>query len=141
MIQTCEDEPRPEKCPFCGCPEGEIDEDTYDIIICLVSIGKKEWDIDDGDEEEGDDSDYSEDLEELTFEEPCASKTGDGDEEDDDEDYSGDIEELTFEEPCAPKTNTFTFAAPSQKSSTSFEFGSPSNGTDTKFVFGSPENK
>ncbi len=134
---NCMDEPRPEKCPFCGCPEGEIDEDTYDIIICLVSIGKKEWDIDDDDDDEDDDSDYSEDLQELTFEEPWASKTDDDEE---DEDYSGDIEELTFEEPCAPKTNTFTFAAPSQNTSTTFDFGSPSNGTETKFVFGSPDN-
>jgi len=71
---SCMDDPRPEKCPFCGCPDKELDEEQFEMIICLTMYGKKDdssingEDNAEGEEEEEDDDDddlNSDDSEEL----------------------------------------------------------------------------
>ena len=119
---SCMDEPRPEKCPFCGCPDKELDDDTNDMIIRLVIYGKKDEDISiakDDDFQRNEDSSIGED-----------------------DDYDSDDPDLpTLIGPSSSNEKEFTFAAPSQNGSTSFDFGSPSSRTETTFVFGSPETK
>lgn len=119
---SCMDEPRPEKCPFCGCPDKELDDDTNDMIIRLVIYGKKDEDISiakDDDFQRNEDSSIGED-----------------------DDYDSDDPDLpTLIGPSSSNEKEFTFAAPSQNGSTSFHFGSPCSRTETTFVFGSPETK
>lgn len=90
---SCMDEPRPEKCPFCGCPDKELDDDTNDMIIRLVIYGKKDEDISIA---KDDDFQRNED-----------SSIG----EDDDSD-SDDLPTLIG--PSSSNEKEFTFAAPSQ---------------------------
>lgn len=132
---SCMDEPRPDKCPFCGCPDKEIDDDANNMIIRLIIYGKKDEDISIGEDEE--ESSIGEDDEDKSI--------GEDDEDcsigQDDESDSDDLDMPPLLAPSPSNKTAFTFAAPSQNGSTSFDFGSPSNGTETKFVFGSPETK
>eukprot|EP00985_Skeletonema_marinoi_P005126 scaffold2201_cov162-Skeletonema_marinoi.AAC.18 len=49
---NCMDEPRPDKCPFCGCPDKELDEDAQQMIICLTMYGMKDDSSINGEEED-----------------------------------------------------------------------------------------
>ena len=120
---NCMDEPRPEKCPFCGCPDRELDDEAIEMIICLTMYGKR----DDSSINGGNDDDLNESDSDGEMPPTFDLNESDSDEE---------MPPLAIQ-----NTQPFTFAPPSQNGSTSFDFGSPSNGTETKFVFGSPETK
>ena len=105
---NCMEEPRPEKCPFCGCPNEEIGDDTDMMIINIIIYGNK---------------DPNSDPQHISME------------EDDDSDDS-EIPELAGNPSSASNQKAFSFAAPSQSGSISFDFGSTSNKTESKFVFG-----
>ncbi len=65
---NCMDYNRPEKCPFCGCPDELLGEEIFQMIICLTMYGKKDDSSINGKEEENEDEDMNsngDDSEEL----------------------------------------------------------------------------
>lgn len=54
---NCMDDPRPEKCPFCGCPDKDLDEEEYEMIICCTMYGKRDDSSINGENDEKEDED------------------------------------------------------------------------------------
>ena len=94
---NCMSEPRPEKCPFCGCPDKELDDETIEMFICLTMYGKKDSDdLDEGDSDG-----------EMP---PLAAKN---------------TLSFTFAPPSQNGSTSVDFGSPSNGTKTKFVFGSP----------------
>jgi hypothetical protein len=115
----CMDDPRPSKCPFCGCPTDKDLEDEFEDDLNYFLLKETPYTYMCEEEEENDENDS---------------------ESDDDEGMPPLLDEK--------KDSGFTFQTPTPNNGNSgapsFSFGSTPNGSSSQpstFVFGSPNNK
>jgi len=116
------DDPRPSKCPFCGCPTDKDLEDIFEDTLPYFL------------------------FKETPYEEMCEEE--EEEEEDNENDSESDDDEGMPPLLDEKKESGFTFQAPTPNNrnsgAPSFSFGSPPTGSSSQpstFVFGSPNNK